>query len=139
MNLVRLIMIGMTLVTGYAVAGDPVARNDTGITRKDLLTAPLAARTEISRVEIKQITLAPNVKAPLHLHPCPVVGMVTVGTIAFQIEKKPIQYLKAGDAFYEPAQAHIARFDNGGKSPAQFTAVYLVCDSSQELVRILSK
>lgn len=135
MNLVRLIMIGMTLVTGNAVAGD----NAAGVARKDLLTATLASGTAISKVEIKEVTLAPNAIAPLHLHPCPVVGTVTAGTVAFQIEGKAVQYLKAGDAFYEPAQVPIARFDNDGKSPAQFTAVYLVCDSSQELVQILSK
>ncbi len=138
MNLMRLAMIGMVFVTGYAVAGDPVSQS-AAVTRKDLLTATLAAGTTVSRVEIKDVTLAPGVTAPLHLHPCPVVGTVTEGAIAFQIEGKPVQHLKAGDAFYEPAQARIARFDNDGKSPARFTAVYLVCDGAQELVRILSK
>lgn len=138
MKLIGLTMIGMTLVTGHAAAGDSAAPS-AGIARKNLLTATLAAGMEISKVEIKQVTLAPNIKAPLHLHPCPVVGTVTEGAIAFQIEGEPVQYLKTGDAFYEPALTHIARFDNDGESAAQFTAFYMVCDGSQELVRILAQ
>ncbi len=138
MNLIRLMLIGIALVAEHAVAGDAGATS-TGVARKDLLTATLGASTQVSRVEIKQVTLAPNVKAPLHLHPCPVLGTVTAGAIALQVEGKPVQHLKAGDAFYEPAQVPIARFDNDGQSAAQFTAFYMVCDGSQELVRILAK
>ncbi len=69
------------------------------INRKDLLTALLVPGKMISKIEIKEVTLGPNVKAPLHLHPCPVVGIVSAGEITFQIEGKPVQYLKAGDAF----------------------------------------
>ncbi len=68
-----------------------------------------------------------------------VLGTVTQGAIALQIEGKPVQHLKAGDAFYEPAQVPIARFDNDGESAAEFTAFYLVCGGSPELVRILAK
>ncbi len=138
MNLIRFTMIGMVFMAGHTAAGDAAAAS-AGVARKDLLTATLAAGTQVSRVEIKQVTLAPKVKAPLHLHPCPVLGTVTQGEIALQIEGKPVQHLKAGDAYYEPAHAHIARFDNEGGAAAQFTAIYMVCDGSQELVRILAK
>ncbi len=145
MRALRVITIGMVLAsacaiaTRYATAGDLAAPAAAPVARKDLLTAVLAPGTLVSRVEIKEVTLAPNVKAPLHLHPCPVTGTVTAGTIAFQIEGKPVRHLNAGDAFYEPAQVRIARFDNDGAVPAKFTAVYLIGDGSQELVRILAQ
>ena len=107
------------------------------VTRKDLLTASLVSDRAISKVEIKEITLGPMVRAPLHLHPCPVVGIVSAGEIAFQIEGAPVQHLKVGDAFYEPANVRIARFDNEGNTLATFSAFYLLDHKEQELIRML--
>lgn len=81
--------------------------------------------------------MGPKQKAPLHLHPSPVVGVVTEGVIAYQIEGEPVQYLKAGDAFYEPANVRVARFDNDGEQPAKFTAFYLLGKDEHELIRML--
>ncbi len=107
------------------------------VSRKDLLTVHLGPGTVFDKVEIKEVTLSPGVKAPLHLHPCPVTGVVREGTISFQIDGQPVQQLKAGDAFYEPANVRVARFDNDGKAPAKFTALYLLGSCGQELVRLL--
>ncbi|MDD4912108.1 MAG: cupin domain-containing protein [Sideroxydans sp.] len=105
--------------------------------RKDLLTATLASPKPISTIEIMEVTLGPKIKAPLHLHPCPVLGIVSAGEIAFQIEGAPVQHLKVGDAFYEPANARIARFDNEGNITSTFSAFYLLDDKEQQLIRIL--
>ncbi len=83
--------------------------------------------------------MGPKQKAPLHLHPCPVVGVVTEGTISFQIEGDIVQYLNVGDAFYEPANVRVAHFDNDGETPAKFTAFYLLGKNEDELIRILSE
>jgi len=61
------------------------------------------------------------------------------GTIAFQIEGQPVQHLKAGDAFYEPANVLVARFDNDGDTPAKFVVHYLLSKDKDETVRILDK
>jgi len=107
------------------------------VTRKDLLTALIPVGLAISRVEIKEVLMGPNQPAPLHLHPCPVVGVVTQGTIAFQIEGQAVQYLHTGQAFYEPANARVARFDNDGEEPARFVAFYLLAAGQDELIRVL--
>lgn len=107
------------------------------ITRKELLTATIPPGKTVSRVEIKEITMGPKQKAPLHLHPCPVVGVITQGTISFQIEGEPVQHLEVGDAFYEPASARVAHFDNDGEKPARFTAFYLLGEDEHELIRML--
>ncbi len=139
MHPVRLVMVGILLLGRYAVAGEPAAPGSPPVTRKDLLTATLAPGTPVSSVAIQAVTLAPNMKAPLHLHPCPVFGTVTEGKIAFQIEGSPVRHLMAGDAFYEPAHVRVARFDNEGAAPAAFTAIYLLRDRAQERVRIPAK
>lgn len=83
--------------------------------------------------------MGPKQKSPRHLHPCPTFGVVTEGTLAFQIEGQPVQRLKAGDAFYEPAHARVARFENEDDSPAKFVVYYLLGKDEHETVRILDK
>jgi quercetin dioxygenase-like cupin family protein len=105
--------------------------------RAELLTAMLDIDTPVSKVQIQEVTMGAGVKAPLHLHPCPTVGLVTEGTISFQIEGQPVQQLHTGDAFYEPANVRVAKFDNDGDVPAKFVAFYLLGKDETETVRIL--
>jgi len=83
--------------------------------------------------------MGPRMKAPLHLHPCPTVGVISEGTISFQIEGQPVQHLKVGDAFYEPVDVRVAKFDNDSDVPAKFVVFYLLGENEQETVRILNK
>jgi len=109
------------------------------VTRRDLLTAIIDSVKPISSVEIKEVTMGPKVKAPLHLHPCTTVGVITEGTITFQIEGQPIKYLKVGDAFYEPKDVRVAKFDNEGDIPAKFVVFYLQGEDKKETIHILTK
>lgn len=109
------------------------------ITRKDLLTAMISPEKCFSKVEIKEVTMGPKQSAPLHLHPCPVVGVVVEGIITFQIEGQMVQHLKSGDAFFEPANVRVACFNNDGDVPARFLAFYLLGKDENELVRMLNK
>ena len=108
------------------------------VTRRDLLEAVIASGKMVSRIEIKEVTMGPKQSAPLHLHPCPVVGVVTAGAIAYQIEGETVRHLKVGDAFYEPADVRVARFDNEGDTPARFATFYLLGQDEHELIRIIS-
>jgi quercetin dioxygenase-like cupin family protein len=107
------------------------------VTRKDLLTAMVDSDKSVSRVEIQEVTMGPKQKAPLHRHPCPTVGVITEGRISFQIEDQSVQRLKVGDAFYEPADARVAKFDNDSDAPTKFVVFYLLGKDENETVRIL--
>jgi quercetin dioxygenase-like cupin family protein len=107
------------------------------VTRRDLLEATIDPARSIATVRVQEVTMGPGQKAPLHLHPCPTVGVVTEGTIAFQIEGQAVQRLQAGDAFYEPANVRVARFDNDTGKPARFAVFYLLGEGERETVRIL--
>jgi quercetin dioxygenase-like cupin family protein len=109
------------------------------VSRKALLTAKIDSPELIDTVEIQEVTMAPGVRAPLHLHPCPTMGIVTQGVIAFQIEGQNVQRLLPGDAFYEPANVRVSRFDNDGDVPAKFVAHYLLSKQQRETVKILEK
>lgn len=109
------------------------------VTRRDLLAAGFSPARALARADLKEITLAPRVAAGLHLHPCPVVGVVLAGRIAFQLEGQPARELGPGDAFCEPADTRVARFDNVGDTPATFIACYLLAPGQTELLRPLAR
>jgi len=134
-----LMLLVATFVCGLVNAQEVTMPTTPSVTRKDLLTAMVDSEKAIVKVEIKEVTMGPKQKAPLHLHPCPTVGVITEGTISFQIEGEPVQHLKAGDAFYEPANVRVAKFDNHGDAPAKFVVVYLLGKDEHEIIRILPK
>ncbi len=121
---------------GAQEAAKPAASS---VARKDLLKAELDPEKSVSALDVKEVSMGPKQKAPLHLHPCPVAGVVLEGSISFQIEGKSVQTLKAGDAFYEPANTRIAKFDNDGEVPARFAVFYLLGKDDRDTVKILSK
>ena len=106
------------------------------IIRKPLLTASPINKV-VSKVEIKEINFQPSQKTGLHLHECPVVGYIAEGTATFQVKGGPLQTLKAGDAFFEPANTVIEHFDNASdNAPLKFIAYYLV-DNETNLITML--
>jgi quercetin dioxygenase-like cupin family protein len=108
------------------------------VLRTALLDASLQPDTEIERVEVARVELAPGQPAGLHLHPCPVVGCVTAGVIRFQVADGPVVTLHAGDAFFEPANVRIPHFDNLSTTEAAvFVACYLLGPGEDRLIEML--
>ena len=107
------------------------------IIRTALLTAQIEGTKTVDRVEVQEIAFPANQQSPLHFHPCPVVGLVTKGTIHFQIEGQASQELHAGDAFFEPANTRILHFD-AIDGPATFVAYYLLSQDDTDLIVIVS-
>jgi quercetin dioxygenase-like cupin family protein len=107
------------------------------VVRKPLLTAQIEGGKTVDRAEIKEIEMLNPMKGGLHLHPCPVVGYIVEGQILFQIEGQPEKNLKAGDAFFEPANVRISHFDNMGPGKAKFVACYLLSSDDHALIKML--
>jgi quercetin dioxygenase-like cupin family protein len=106
------------------------------IIRRALLTAHLPDSATIDRVEVQEIAFPANQQSAVHLHPCPVVGLVLQGKIRFQVDGQASQELHPGDAFFEPANARILHFD-ALDGPAKFVAYYLLSKDDQELIVIV--
>jgi len=124
------------LLTTLLLLQSIIAGAQTPIVRKQLMLAQFNSRP-VSRVDIREINLAPGQKGPLHKHPCPVVGYIVSGTIRFQVKGAPEKTLKAGDPFYEPAETVITHFDNAsGTAPAKFILNYLM-DKEKEFIILL--
>jgi quercetin dioxygenase-like cupin family protein len=65
-------------------------------------------------------------------------GYIADGAIAFQIEGQLAKILKQGDAFHEPVNARMMRFDNASDSaPATFIAFYLLRPGEDRLIEML--
>jgi quercetin dioxygenase-like cupin family protein len=106
--------------------------------RQALLKATLEPETEIERVEVARVELAPGKQAGLHLHPCPVVGWVVAGLIRFQVADGPAVLLHAGDPFFEPANVQISHFDNSSETDAAvFIACYLLPPGEDRFIEML--
>lgn len=80
------------------------------VTRVTLLKQSLPERIT-SAVEVRRITLQPNVAGGPHHHNGPVFGAIEHGSVVFQVDGGTAAILRAGDVFYEPADALIDRFD----------------------------
>ena len=109
------------------------------VMRKELLTAIIDGSKPVAKVEIQEVTMNVGIDAPLHLHPCPTLGVLTGGKIAFEIEGEPTQHLKVGEAFYEPANVRVAKFNNDGDTPAKFVVFYLLGENEKETIRIIEE
>ena len=107
----------------------------TAIERDYLLTSPV--HNSVNRVETYRIRLAPGVSSGAHFHEGGVVGCITAGRFAYQLQGGAVRELRPGDAFHEPAGVTVARFDNlSDTEPAEFIAHYLLADD-QPLITFL--
>ncbi len=109
------------------------------VTRKELLTAVIERGKPVAKVAVQEVTMSVGVHAPLHLHPCPTMGVVTKGEITFEMEGAPVRHLTVGEAFYEPADVRVAKFNNEGDVPATFVVFYLLGEGETDTVRLLEK
>lgn len=130
------LLLPLLCLLGTAAAA-PTAPNPTAVVRHDLLTASISPARPVANAAVKQVILPAHCPTGLHLHPCPVVGVLLDGVILFQLEGGPRQILHAGDAVYEPADARVLHFDNIGDRPAILTACYLLAPDQHELIRLL--
>jgi quercetin dioxygenase-like cupin family protein len=112
--------------------------DERAIVREPLLSADLAEDPTIERVHVARIQLSAAQATGLHFHPCDVIGYVTSGTIRFQVAGQEETTLRAGDAFFEPANQEIAHFDNASADePAAFIACYLLPPGEERLIEML--
>lgn len=131
----------LTILCAFTLRADDGPKPDAThrVSRKDLLTVALSPEKTVSRLEVKEVVLPVGAPTGYHLHPCPTVGVIESGEVAFQIEGQPLHHLRAGDAFCEPANMPIARFDNEGTTPVRMSVVYLLGKDDKEIIHYLRK
>ncbi|MCU1406248.1 MAG: cupin 2 protein [Glaciihabitans sp.] len=98
---------------------------DQPVVRTTLMDQALPDGVAITHVETRRITIAPSVAGGAHVHNGPVFGVIENGSAVLQVEDGPEVVLRAGDAFYEPANVVISRFDATGEG-VTFVAHFLL-------------
>ena len=108
--------------------------------REPLLEEELpAANPTVRLIKGARIKFAPGQPTGLHRHPISTVGVVTAGNFNFQQEGKPVQLLKTGDSFFEPAGHTILKFDNASTSePAEIVCFYLADTKERPPIEMLA-
>ena len=108
--------------------------------REPLLDEELpAANPPVSLIKGARIKFAPGQPTGLHRHPISTVGVVTAESFHFQLEGKPVQLLKTGDGFFEPAGHTILKFDNASTSePAEIVCFYLADTTERPPIEMLA-
>lgn len=130
MDKIKSVTIAILILNSVAVMAQ-----QNQISRKELLKT--AIDQKIKTTEIQEITLAPGLQVPKHLHPCPVVGIIKSGEAIFQIEGQQKVILHEGEAFYEPKNVKILHFDNASaEKPLVFSAIYLK-EGNEENIKLL--
>lgn len=105
----RTIALATALVATTALTSTASSVPDEGSIK--LLTANFEPR-KVVQVEVGDFHFKPGQVAPVHTHEAPAIGYVTKGMIIYQVEGGKPQILRAGDAFFEPTDTRILRFDN---------------------------
>ncbi len=126
--------IALTALASLALA----ATSFPPLKREPVLDEKLGPAPTPQVIKGARIAFAPSQPTPLHLHPSPVVGVVTKGAFIFQIEGQAPRTIRAGEPFFEPAGERIAKFDNlSADEPAEIVAFYLLDRPDRELIQLL--
>jgi len=106
------IILSMT-VGGLAVPAH--AAQDTQPATVELLSVQFETRS-IAKMEGGDFHFKPGQPAPVHSHMAPAIGYIAKGKILYQVEGRAPVILNEGEAFYEPTDKRILRFDNASAS-----------------------
>lgn len=122
-GIMSIAIVAIALVAGIRGVQLASAQAPAGFKRTEL------ARHDISQANHEAVTaradFQPGATVPRHTHPGEEVGYIIEGELELTIDGKPAQKLKAGDAFFLPANTvHTAK--NVGKGPAAVLSTYIV-------------
>jgi quercetin dioxygenase-like cupin family protein len=96
----------LSLVTGVAIGAQSLGAQQQPIKRTDLLTTELTEMKD-SEMHLWVADLAPGAQTGRHTHPTPRFVYVLEGAVVLELDGKPPQTFKAGQAFVEmPNQLH---------------------------------
>ncbi|MDT8758764.1 cupin domain-containing protein [Sphingomonas psychrotolerans] len=131
-----LALVPLPSAAGQQAAAGSNAADLASVVRIPLLDRELAAEKTVKSIKAARIDFRPGQKTGRHVHPVPTMGIVLGGEIRLQIEGEPVRVLKAGEAFFEPADTVVLHFENASNThPASFAGFYLLGPDDKEIIR----
>ena len=128
-----LIALSMALTAGSA-AGAPIP------IRTPIGSFPIDPTKAVTRVDMTRVEFLPGEAMPEHMHPVPVVCVVSKGNFLASIGAAPERKLSVGDTTIERAGEVVHYFRNASASrPGQLFCTILVGRDDKELSVMLNK
>jgi quercetin dioxygenase-like cupin family protein len=102
-------------------------------TRTPLDSFPIAPMKGVTHVETMRVDFLPGQEMPAHMHPVPVVCLVSSGSFLVSIGQAPLRSLKVGDATLERPGEVVHFFRNMSTTePAQLYCTILAGPSDRQ-------
>ena len=125
-------MLPMIALVTAAAAPIPV--------RTPIGSLPVSPAKPVSHVEMTRVDFLPGQIMPEHLHPVPIVCVVSKGTFAASIGRSPERRVTVGDTTIEPAGEVVHYFRNLSKTDrAQLYCAALAGPDDKQLSVMLTK
>ena len=123
----------LTMVS--AVAAEPAIP-----VRTPIGSFAVAPAKQVTHVEMTRVDFLPGQAMPEHMHPVPVVCVVSKGDLEASIGRLPLRRITVGDTTLEPAGALVHYFRNLSKTnPAQVYCTALAGSDDKQLSVMLAR
>jgi quercetin dioxygenase-like cupin family protein len=121
-------LLAIALLIDAAAAGAPIP------VRTPIGTFPIEPQKVVARVEMTRVDFLPGQEMPEHLHPVPVVCVVSKGNLLASIGVAPVRKVTVGDTTIERAGEIVHYFRNASATePAQLFCTILVGPNDKQL------
>ena len=129
----RLLISSLLMAAGTATAA-PIP------TRAPIGSFAIEPTKPVTHVEMTRVDFLPGQVMPEHLHPVPVICIVSLGSFEASIGGEPVRTVKVGDTTIEPAGEIVHYFRNLSNSePAQLYCAALAGANDKQLSVMLNK
>ena len=129
----RWIILCLMLAAETATTGPIPTRNPIG-------SFAIQPSKPVSHVEMTRVDFLPGQIMPEHLHPVPVICVVSMGSFEVSIGRGPVRRVEVGGTTIEPAGEIVHYFRNLSNSePAQLYCAALAGPEDKQLSVMLSK
>jgi quercetin dioxygenase-like cupin family protein len=121
-------LLAIAFLIDAAAAGAPIP------VRTAIGTLPIEPQKVVARVEMTRVDFLPGQEMPEHLHPVPVVCVVSKGNFLASIGSAPVRKVTVGDTTIERAGEIVHYFRNvSATEPAQLFCTILVGPDDKQL------
>lgn len=128
-----MLMLSLLIAAGTAAAA-PIP------TRAPIGSLAVEPAKSVTHVEMTRVDFLPGQVMPEHLHPVPVICVVSMGSFEASIGREPVRRVKVGDTTIEPAGEIVHYFRNlSNSSPAQLYCAALAGPNDGQLSVMLNK
>jgi len=126
--------MGLLLLIAAAASASPIPM------RTPIGSFPIEPTKSVAHVEMTRVDFLPGQIMPEHLHPVPVVCVVSRGTFEASIGREPVRIVKTGDTTIEHAGEVVHYFRNLSNSEAaQLYCTILAGPDDKQLSVMLHK